>query len=54
MRNAKGNGSDTKTRRIMAIVKLVLKLNSKNQKRLRKILILINCLTVKDLANKKT
>jgi hypothetical protein len=54
MKNAKVNGSDTKINRIMVIVKLVLKLKLKNQKRLKKILISINCLTVKDLANKKT
>ena len=54
MKNVKVNGSDTKTSRIMDIVKLALKLKLKNQKRLKKILILINCLTVKDLANKKT
>ena len=53
MRNAKINGSDTKISRIMAIVKLALKLKLKNQKRLRKILILINCSTAKELAYKK-
>ena len=53
MRNAKVNGSDTKINRIVAIVKLVLKLKLKNQKRLKKILISINCSTAKELANKK-
>ena len=54
MRNAKVNGSDIKISMIMATVNLVLKLKLKNQKRLKKILILINCSTVKELVNQKT
>ena len=47
------NGTDTKIKMIMAIAKLALKMKSIVNKVLKKILISICYLTVKELANKK-
>ena len=54
LQNAKENGTDIKISRIMVIVNFALKMKLKNQKRLRKILTLIYCSTVKELVNQKT
>ncbi len=53
MSNAKVNGINTDTNRIMDFAEFALKKKLKKRKESRKILILISCLIVKEVVNKK-